>query len=103
MLPLSPKAKEGIKRKIIKSSDQNELFDAVVSVQRQLLLFHENKNDMQLLMDRSLAVLAHSRREQLQVTPTHEMPRFLFHIHTLCTRQVRTGLVKHLTPVCVAR
>ncbi len=60
-------AKEGIKRKIAKGADQREVFDAVVSVQRQLILFHERKEAMQLLMDRSLAVLAHLRKEEIQV------------------------------------
>ncbi|CAM9114065.1 unnamed protein product, partial [Sphacelaria rigidula] len=63
----SPHAKEGIRRKISKSADQNEVFQDVVSVQRQLLHFHEKKGHMQLLMDRSLAVLAQLRREKLQV------------------------------------
>lgn len=68
-LPSAPflKAKEGIKRKIVKNADQNEVFDAVVSIQRQLLLFHEQKDHMQLLMDRSLAVLTRLRREKIQV------------------------------------
>ena len=62
-----PKAKEGIKRKIARGADQSEVFEAVVSVQRQLILFHERKEAMQLLMDRSLAVLAHLRQEEIQV------------------------------------
>lgn len=62
-----PKAKEGIKRRIVKGVNQSEVFDAVVSVQRQLFIFHEKKEDMQLLMDRSLAVLARLRKEQIQV------------------------------------
>lgn len=65
-----PKAKEGIKRKIVKRGDSSELFEALVSVQRQLILFHERKEGMQLLMDRSLAVLAHLRTEGIQVTWT---------------------------------
>lgn len=65
------KAKEGIKRKIAKGADQSEIFDAVVSVQRQLILFHERKEGMQLLMDRSLAVLAHLRKEEIQVKQYH--------------------------------
>lgn len=60
-------AKEGIKRKIAKGADQSEVFDAVVSVQRQLVRYHERKEGMQLLMDRSLAVLAHLRKEDIQV------------------------------------
>lgn len=60
-------AKEGIKRKIAKGPDQSEVFDAVVSVQRQLIHFHERKEGIQLLMDRSLAVLAHLRKEDIQV------------------------------------
>lgn len=63
----SPQAKEGIKRKIVKGGDENEVFDAVVSVQRQLIHFHERKASMQLLMDRSLAVLAQMRKEQTKV------------------------------------
>lgn len=50
-----------------KGLSQNEVFDAVVSVQQQLLQFHERKEGMQLLMDRSLAVLAHLRKENVQV------------------------------------
>lgn len=61
------KAKEGIKRKIAKGADQSEIFDAVVSVQRQLILFHERKEGMQLVMDRSLAILAQLRKEEIQV------------------------------------
>lgn len=60
-------AKEGVKRKIAKGADQSEIFHAVVSVQRQLILFHERKEGMQLLMDRSLAVLGHLRKEEIQV------------------------------------
>lgn len=63
-----PQAKEGIKRKIVRGGDESEVFDAVVSVQRQLIHFHERKASMQLLMDRSLAVLAQMRKEQIQVT-----------------------------------
>lgn len=70
-----PKAKEGIKRKLAKGLSQNEVFDAVVSVQQQLLQFHERKEDMQLLMDRSLAVLAHLRKEKIQVTQSNSQPR----------------------------
>lgn len=64
---LPQQAKEGIKRKIAKGTDQSEVFDAVVSVQRQLIRFHERREGMQLLMDRSLAVLAHLRKEDIQV------------------------------------
>lgn len=62
-----PQAKEGIKRKIVKGGNPSEVFDAVVSVQRELIQFHERKAGMQLLMDRSLAVLAQMRKEQIQV------------------------------------
>ena len=51
----------------MKGGDENEVFDAVVSVQRQLIHFHERKASMQLLMDRSLAVLAQMRKEQTKV------------------------------------
>lgn len=39
----------------------------MVSVQQQLILFHERKEGMQLLMDRSLAVLTRLRTEGIQV------------------------------------
>lgn len=63
----SSQAKEGIKRKIATGTDNSEVFEVVVSVQRQLFFFHERKEGMQLLMDRSLAVLAHLRKEEIQV------------------------------------
>ncbi|CAM9153876.1 unnamed protein product [Ectocarpus fasciculatus] len=68
LLQFATKAKEGIKRKIATGTDNNEVFEVVVSVQRQLILFHERKEGMQLLMDRSLAVLAHLRKEEIQVS-----------------------------------
>ncbi|CAM9165488.1 unnamed protein product, partial [Laminaria digitata] len=67
LLQFATKAKEGIKRKIVKGGDESEVFDAVVLVQRQLIHFHERKASMQLLMDRSFAVLAQMRKEQIQV------------------------------------
>ncbi|CAM9198488.1 unnamed protein product, partial [Ectocarpus sp. 12 AP-2014] len=68
LLQFATKAKEGIKRKIATGTDNSEVFEVVVSVQRQLILFHERKEGMQLLMDRSLAVLAHLRKEEIQVS-----------------------------------
>lgn len=49
----------------------------MVSVQRQLILFHERKEGMQLLMDRSLAVLAHLRKEEIQVCTLLVLSHFL--------------------------
>lgn len=65
--PAPPQAKEGIKRHIVKGGDPSEVFDAVVSVQRELIQFHERKAGMQLLMDRSLAVLTQLQKEHIQV------------------------------------
>lgn len=64
--PLHSKIKEGIKQKMAKSATQGEKFNAVVAAQRQLSLFHAQKGEMQLRMDRSHAVLMHLRREKIQ-------------------------------------
>lgn len=95
------KAKEGIKRKIAKGADQREVFDAVVSVQRQLILFHERKEAMQLLMDRSLAVLAHLRKEEIQVGCCGRGWR---HVLVFCLPQPQSLLPRLFSVVChVAR
>lgn len=65
--PLHPQAKEGIRSNIVKDKGQGEAFDAVVSAQRHLVHFREKRADMVLLMDKSLAVLAHLHRETVPV------------------------------------